>query len=286
MNFLQLFWNNEDNITLEPIPAAKRYDVLCESNKPFHFPKNETTTLTFPVETNHPPAFVDANNEAIKFDINKPQHLQYLKDCNQQFKETFARLKSLDTRINLLCVSYFLTTIPQMIVANRPFSGHIMRSILAQKATNEAICSLDEGIAISAFYMQGQRSGVYKEYREIFLQQIHNMAWATGYWGSDDDREMLTNIQNHPVINDLVTTMSEVLTIAEIKAIISDEIEALFLQNAETLHKALYSGRRQAVNLCLYGTNSDSIISYVKAPALYVIDTASNAKDFVQSFAR
>lgn len=218
------------------------------------------------------------------FDVNNTDHVNYINECNQLFKDTFKRLKQTDSTTNWLFISYFLTTIPQYIAVHRPFSGHVLRSILVQKATTEAVNYTDEALAIVGFYYQGQRSILYKEYQEIFQRQIHNMIWATGYWSRDASKETLEAIQNNLVINDLVLTMSEVLTIEEIRAIISDAIEKLFLQNAESLHERLYSGRRQAVNLSLYGTQSNSIISYIKAPALYMLDKLSDATSFVQSF--
>lgn len=277
------FLGNTNTVTIKKLPSDKRHELLAGNNVPYQFPK-DAPELKFPVEEHHPALFVDTNDQPLVFDINNEAHVNYLRECNQLFKDTFKRLKQMDSTNTVLCVSYLLTIIPQLIVVNRPFSGHVMKSILAQKFTNEAVNYTDEMIAMGVIYYQGQRTALYKEYREIFLRQIHNMVWATGYWEAGAEPEVLKTIQTHPVINELVLTMSEVLTIEEIKAIISDSIEDLFLQNANNLHQQLYSGRRQAVNLSLYGTQSDSFMNYIKAPALYMLDKGADAVSFVQSF--
>lgn len=279
----EFFLGQHKTITITRPPVNKHHDLLAKSNSPYQFPEN---SLSFPVETFHPPRFVDKNNEPLNFDVDNPEHVEYIRDCNQLFKDTFKRLKNSDSFNTILCVSYILTIIPQFILRNRPYSGHIMQSILAQKFTTEAVCYTDEGIAMTAIWYQGERRALYKEYREIFVKQIHNMIWATGYWDASSDPEMLSKIQRNTVINDLILTMSEVLTIDEIRAIVSDRIEGLFLNNAQALHDQLYSGRRQSVNLSLYGYQSDFFINYLKAPALYVLDRCGDAVSYTQSFSR
>ncbi len=199
------------------------------------------------------------------FDLQNEAHRAHLRACVELFKDKSNALKSLDQKITLSTVLGIVATSLSFI----PFVGYL--SILGWG---------------SAVYYITQRNMAEAEYREALNLLVSSCNWALGE-GAEVRKSQKDELTNNEDIREMMTFLYPVLTEAQARHLIADDIEDTFIQelrnyeskyrltatttsffasNKETNDERIARSKRGAqFYRCVYGYNKGNPSDYLDA---------------------
>lgn len=206
------------------------------------------------------------------FDLNIPQHLKLLNDSLYLFKEKSYQLKALDWKI----ASGVLVGVLATSLSFFPLVG--------------ALGLLGWGAAL---YYINQRSALYNEYHESLTLLVATCNWSLGQGHRENTDEELTQ---NPAIRAMMATLYPVLTEAQVKHLIADDIEGIFVKELQEYEKTFsglntnvhkdesiaLSKRGAEFERCIYGFNKGSMVDFLDALASFLPDVYRLAQRSVQ----
>lgn len=208
------------------------------------------------------------------FNLNNPQHLKLLNNSLYLFKEKSYQLKALDWKI----ASGVLVGVLATSLSFFPLVG--------------ALGLLGWGAAL---YYINQRSALYNEYHESLTLLVATCNWSLGQ-GPEHRKNTDEELTQNSAIRAMMATLYPVLTEAQVKHLIADDIEGIFVKELQEYEKT-FSGLNANVHKdesialskrcaeferCIYGFNQGSMVDFLDALASFLPDLYRLAQRSVQ----
>lgn len=202
------------------------------------------------------------------FDLKKPEHIKLLNDSLYLFKEKSNQLKALDWKI----ASGVLVGVLATSLSFFPLVGTL--GLLGWGA---------------ALYYINQRSALYAEYHESLTLLVATCNWSLGD-GPEHRKNTDEDLTQNPAIRTMMASLYPVLTEAQVKHLIADDIEDIFVKELQEYEQKFTLGlntngffakkddsialskRGAEFERCIYGFNKGSTVDFLDALASFIPD--------------
>lgn len=212
------------------------------------------------------------------FDSKNLQHIELLNDSIHLFKDKSSQLKALDWKI----ASGVLVGVMATSLSFLPLVG--------------ALGLLGWGAAL---YYMNQRSALYTEYHESLTLLVATCNWSLGE-GPEHRKNTDEDVTSNLTIRTMMASLYPVLTETQVKHLIADDIEDIFVKELQEYEQKFTLGlntngffakkddsialskRGAEFERCIYGFNKGSTVDFLDALASFLPDVYRLAQRGVQ----
>lgn len=199
------------------------------------------------------------------FNLASVEHLDFLTRCVDQFNEKSIRLKAIDRNI----AGSIILSIAASSLSFLPLLGSFLLPL----------SWIGWGAAI---YFMNQRGSAFTEYQESLTLLVAACNWSLGEKPTDPRA-----VTQNPVIRSMMTVLYPVLTETQVKHLIADQIENVFIDELKEFkgqfaqgthvfsnerHNIALSKKGAEFNRCIYGFNKGSFVDFLDALASVIPD--------------